>query len=236
AADATGFATLWMGQHVVLFDRHDSRYLYSGQGQFAVPATTDWLDPFVALSAAAAVTSRIRLGTGLRLVPHHHPLIPPKQVASLDRLADGRFVFGIGIGWLGEELAALGIPFARRADRTREYVALMRRLWSEDITTFHGEFGSVDGVRSFPKPVRGGRLPVVPGGESRAALARAAQYGDGWHGFNLSPEGRRPSESLCSGVCCSVASLVPPRSRSWWHRSRSRFVPPVGAGIMRRAS
>jgi len=188
AADATGFATLWMGQHVVLFDRHDSRYLYFEQGQFAVPATTDWLDPFVALSAAAAVTSRIRLGTGICLVPQHNPLILAKQVASLDRLSDGRFVFGIGIGWLGEEFAALGIPFARRADRTREYVALMRRLWSEDITTFHGEFGSVDGVRSFPKPVRGGRLPVVPGGESRAALARAAEYGDGWHGFNLSPE------------------------------------------------
>ena len=175
AADATGFATLWMGQHVVLFDRHDSRYLYSEQGQFAVPATTDWLDPFVALSAAAAVTSRIRLGTGICLVPQHNPLILAKQVASLDRLSDGRFVFGIGIGWLGEEFAALGIPFARSADRTREYVALMRRLWSEDITTFHGEFGSVDGVRSFPKPVRGGRLPVVPGGESRAALARAAE-------------------------------------------------------------
>ena len=188
AADATGFATLWMGQHVVLFDRHDSKYPYSERGEFSVLATTDWLDPFVALSAAATVTSRIRLGTGICLVPQHNPLILAKQVASLDRLSDGRFVFGIGIGWLGEEFAALGIPFARRADRTREYVALMRRLWSEDITTFHGEFGSVDGVRSFPKPVRGGRLPVILGGESRAALGRAAEYGDGWYGFNLSPD------------------------------------------------
>jgi probable F420-dependent oxidoreductase len=188
AADATGFATLWMGQHVVLFDRHDSRYPYSERGEFAVPATTDWLDPFVTLSAAATITSRIRLATGICLVPQHNPLILAKQVASLDRLSDGRFVFGIGIGWLAEEFAALGIPFARRAERTREYVALMRRLWSEEVTTFHGEFASVDGVRSFPKPVRGGRLPVILGGESRAALTRAAEYGDGWHGFNLSPE------------------------------------------------
>jgi probable F420-dependent oxidoreductase len=188
AADATGFATLWMGQHVVLFDHHDSKYPYSEGGEFSVPATTDWLDPFVALSAAAAVTSRIRLGTGICLVPQHNPLILAKQVASLDRLSDSRFVLGIGVGWMAEEFAALGIPFARRAERTREYVALMRRLWSEDVTTFHGEFAHVDGVRSFPKPIRGGRLPVILGGESRAALGRAAEYGDGWHGFNLSPE------------------------------------------------
>ena len=155
-------------------------------GDFSVPATTDWLDPFVALSAAATVTSRIRLGTGICLVPQHNPLILAKQVASLDRLSGGRFALGVGVGWMAEEFAALGIPFARRAERTREYVALMRRLWSEDVTTFHDEFAHVDGVRSFPKPV--GRLPVILGGESRAALARAAQYGDGWYGFNLSPE------------------------------------------------
>src|SRR5262249_56585280 len=112
------------------------------------------------------------------------------------------------------------------------HVGVLRRLGSEDIPTVPGGCGRVAAVRSFPKPVRGGRLPVVPGGESRAALARAAQYGDGWHGFNLSPEGRRPSESLCSGVCCSVGSVIPPRSRSWWHRSRSRFVPPIWSGIM----
>jgi len=188
AADATGFATLWMGQHVVLFDRHDSKYPYSKGGEFSVPATTDGLDPFVALSAAATVTSRVRLGTGICLVPQHNPLILAKQVASLDRLSDGRFALGIGVGWMAEEFAALGIPFARRAERTREYVALMRRLWSEDVTTFHGEFAHVDRVRSFPKPVRGGRLPVILGGESRAALGRAAEYGDGWYGFNLSPD------------------------------------------------
>jgi probable F420-dependent oxidoreductase len=187
-ADATGFATLWMGQHVVLFDRHDSKYPYSDGGEFSVPATTDWLDPFVALSAAAAVTSRIRLGTGICLVPQHNPLILAKQVASLDRLSDGRFALGIGVGWMAEEFAALGVPFARRAARTREYVALMRRLWGEDVTTFHGEFAHVDGARSFPKPVRGARLPVILGGESHAALGRAAEYGDGWYGFNLSPE------------------------------------------------
>src|SRR6516164_7729673 len=119
AADATGFATLWMGQHVVLFDRHDSKYPYSERGEFSVPATTDWLDPFVALSATATVTGRIRLGTGICLVPQHNPLILAKQVASLDRLSDGRFALGIGVGWMAEEFAALGIPFARRTERTR---------------------------------------------------------------------------------------------------------------------
>ena len=187
-ADASGFATLWMGEHVVLFDRHDSKYPYSERGEFSLPPSVDWLDPFVALSVAAAVTSRIRLGTGICLVPEHNPLILAKQIASLDRVSEGRFALGVGIGWMAEEFAALGIPFARRAERTREYIAVMRHLWSEDVTTFTGEFVRLESVRSFPKPSRGGRLPVIMGGESRAALVRAAEYGDGWYGFNLGPE------------------------------------------------
>jgi len=186
-ADERGFATLWMGEHVVLFDRQRSKYPYSEGGEFALPATVDWLDPFVALSFAAAVTRTIRLATGICLVPEHNPLFLAKQIASLDRMSGGRFTLGVGVGWMAEEFAALGVPFARRARRTREYITVMRRLWSEDATSFDGEFVHLDAVRSFPKPVQGGRLPVIMGGESRAALARAAEYGDGWYGFNLSP-------------------------------------------------
>ena len=184
AAEAAGFATLWAGEHVVLFDRQQSKYPYAVGGAFTVEGATDWLDPFAALAWAGAVTTTIGLATGICLVPEHNPLILAKQIASLDRLSGGRFALGVGVGWMAEEFAALGVPFARRTQRTREYVAVMRQLWREDATTFAGEFVTVDGARSFPKPQRGA-VPVLMGGESRAALERAAEYGDGWYGFNL---------------------------------------------------
>jgi probable F420-dependent oxidoreductase len=186
-AERVGFATLWVGEHVVLFDRQDSKYPYSAEGDFPLPGSADWLDPFLALTFAAAATSRIRLATGICLVPEHNPLVLAKQAATLDRLAGGRFVLGVGIGWSAEEFAALGIPFERRALRTREYIAAMRALWSEGAATYHGEFVNFDAAQSFPKPARGAKLPVMFGGESAPALKRVAEYGDGWFGFNCDP-------------------------------------------------
>ena len=117
AAERVGVATLWVGEHVVLFDRQDSKYPYSPGGEFPLPGGADWLDPFITLTFAAAVTKTIRLATGICLVPEHNPVVLAKEVASLDRLAGGRFALGVGIGWSAEEFAALGIPFERRAQR-----------------------------------------------------------------------------------------------------------------------
>jgi probable F420-dependent oxidoreductase len=185
AAEAAGFATLWSGEHVVLVDRPGSRYPYSADGRIAVPADADWLDPLLGLSFTAAVTSRIGLATGVLLLPEHNPVLTAKQAATLDVLSGGRLTLGIGIGWSAEEFAALGIPFARRGQRTAEYVTAMRKLWSDDVATFSGQFVRFDAVRVNPKPVRGRRIPVVVGGNSDAALGRAAAIGDGWYGFNL---------------------------------------------------
>ena len=188
-AERLGFGTLWAPEHVVLFDRYtESKYPYSQDGAFAVPSTIDWMDPFVALTYAAARTSTIRLATGICLVPEHNPLVLAKVIASLDYLSGGRFALGVGIGWSAEEFKALGIPFERRAQRTREYIAVMRKLWGEESTTFHGEFVNFDAARSFPKPVQGGKVPIIFGGESTPALKRVAEYGTGWFGFNLTPE------------------------------------------------
>ena len=184
-AERAGFSTLWVGEHVVLFDRHDSKYPYSAEGNFPLPADADWLDPFITLTFAAAVTDKIRLATGICLVPEHNPLVLAKEIASLDRLAGGRFVLGVGVGWSAEEFAAIGIPFERRAQRTREYIEVMRRLWGEEVTSFHGEFVKFDNARAYPKPSRGGKLPVLFGGESGPALKRVADVGNGWFGFNL---------------------------------------------------
>jgi probable F420-dependent oxidoreductase len=170
---------------VVLVDRPISRYPYSADGKIAVPAGADWLDPMLALSFIAAVTSRIRLATGVLLLPEHNPVLAAKQAATLDVLSGGRLTLGIGIGWSAEEFAALGIPFERRGRRAAEYVAAMRELWAKDVSSFSGEFARFDAVRVNPKPVRDRRIPVVVGGNSDAALRRAATFGDGWYGFNL---------------------------------------------------
>jgi probable F420-dependent oxidoreductase len=188
AAEAGGFATLWWGEHVVLVDRPRSRYPYSADGRIAVPADADWLDPLTGLSYAAAVTSRIGLATGVLLLPEHNPVLVAKQAATLDVLSAGRLTLGVGIGWSAEEFAALGVPFARRGERTAEYVAAMRTLWSQDVASFSGEFTRFDAVRVNPKPVRGRRIPIVMGGNSDPALRRVAAFGDGWYGFSLSPD------------------------------------------------
>ncbi|MBF6560282.1 MAG: LLM class F420-dependent oxidoreductase [Candidatus Binataceae bacterium] len=187
-ADRLGFGTLWAPEHVVLFDAYrESKYPYSDDGAFAAPSTIDWMDPFIALTFAAARTTRIRLATGICLVPEHNPLVLAKVIASLDYLSGGRFALGVGIGWSAEEFTALGIPFERRVQRTREYVDVMRKLWSEEQSTHHGEFVNFEGARSFPKPAQGGKVPIIFGGESTPALRRVAEYGNGWFGFNLTP-------------------------------------------------
>lgn len=185
AAEGHGFATLWAGEHVVMVDDSESRYPYSDSGAIAVPAEADWLDPVIALSFAAAASSRIRLATGVLLLPEHNPVIVAKQAASLDRLSGGRLTLGIGVGWSREEFEALGVPFEGRAARTAEYVAAMRTLWREDVASFDGRFVAFDSIRVNPKPVAGKGIPVVVGGNSDAALRRVADWGDGWYGFNL---------------------------------------------------
>jgi probable F420-dependent oxidoreductase len=186
--DGLGFGTLWAPEHVVLFERYrNSKYPYSEDGAFAAPSTIDWMDPFVALTYAAACSRRIRLATGICLVPEHNPLVLAKTIASLDSVSGGRFALGVGIGWSSEEFAALGIPFDRRAQRTREYIDVMRKLWSEPETTYSGEFVKISAARSFPKPAQRERIPIIFGGESTPALRRVAEYGTGWFGFNLNP-------------------------------------------------
>jgi probable F420-dependent oxidoreductase len=186
-AERVGFTTLWTGEHIVFVEKIDSPYPYA-RDTTAPPVPTDLpiLNPFVALAYAAAVTKRIRLATGVCLVPEYNPLLLAKLAASLDFVSGGRFVFGMGIGWMKEEFQALGIPWQLRAARSREAVEAMRRLWEDSVSSYSGEFFSFVGARAFPKPTR--RIPIIMGGQTEAALRRAASYADGWCGFNLTPE------------------------------------------------
>jgi probable F420-dependent oxidoreductase len=209
AAEARGFRTLWVGEHVVMVDRGSSRYPYAPDGRIAVPADADWLDPMIALSFAAAATRTIRLATGVLLVPEHNPVTLAKQAASLDRLSGGRLALGVGVGWSQEEFAALGVPFERRGARTDEYVAAMRTLWRDDPASFSGEFVKFADIRVNPKPVRNGRIPIIVGGNSDAALRRAARSGDGWYGFNLTDPAHARERITRLRVLCETADRDP---------------------------
>jgi probable F420-dependent oxidoreductase len=184
-AERLGYSTIWVPEHVVLLDQYSSHYPYSPDHRLNMPMTRPFADPFITLTCAAMVTSKIRLATGICLVPEHNPLVLAKVIATLDFVSKGRVILGVGIGWLEEEFHAVGVPWERRAQRTRDYITAMRKLWGDELSSYAGEFVRFEGARSFPKPIHGAKLPVFFGGESGPALKRAAEYGDGWYGLNM---------------------------------------------------
>lgn len=188
AAEERGFHSIWVPEHVVLFDEYRSEYPYSFDGKIPAPAETGMIDPFAVLSFVAAATKTIRLGTGICLVPQRNPVYTAKEVAAVDWLSGGRFDFGVGVGWLEEEFRALGVPFARRGARTRAYLEVMRRLWCDEVSQYEGEFYSLAPCRQHPKPVQQPHPPIYFGGESDAALKRVADIGQGWFGFSIDPD------------------------------------------------
>src|SRR5262245_2184968 len=183
-----GFHSLWVAEHVVLFDEYESRYPYAEDGRIPARGDAGFLDPFEALAFLAAGTKTLRLGTGICLVPQRNPVYTAKEVASVDWLSAGRLDFGVGVGWLAEEFRACATPFARRGDRSRAYLEVMRRLWCDDVSEYHGEFYDLPACRQYPKPIQRPHPPIHFGGESDAALRRVADLGQGWYPFNLEPE------------------------------------------------
>lgn len=179
-ADSAGIESMWTVEHVFVPRDYESTYPYAPGGKMPGPETSPIPDPFVALSFAAALTKKIRLATGVLILPQRHPAYVAKEVASLDVLSGGRVTLGVGVGWLREEFEALGVGFDDRASRTRESVEAMRSLWSDGPSTYNGKFFSWDKVESYPKPVQGNAVPIVVGGHSDIAAKRAARYGNGF--------------------------------------------------------
>jgi len=186
-AERRGVHTIWVGEHVVSFDEHDSRYPYAADGRMPLPADSGLLEPFTTLAYLAAHTTRVRLGTAMCLVPQRNPVYTAKEVTTLDWLSGGRVDFGVGVGWQREEFEALGVPWDRRGARTDEYLEILRRLWCEDPSSFAGSSYSLPPCHQFPKPVQRPHPPLHFGGESDAALRRTARTGQGWHTFNRPP-------------------------------------------------
>jgi probable F420-dependent oxidoreductase len=187
-AEDLGFESVWVPEHLVFPAAITSRYPYAADGVPPVTPATPLLDPFIQLTYIAAQTSRIRLGTNIYIVPLRHPLETARLAMTLDLFSGGRLTLGVGVGWLAEEFEAVGIDFASRGARTRECVRAIKALWTEVEPEFHGRFFSFGPVKFEPKPVQRPHPPLVFGGETAAALKRAAALGDGWYGVGHTPE------------------------------------------------
>ncbi len=185
-AEELGFESLWIPDHIVLPVEYRSHYPYSTSGRMPAPPETPFHDPMMALAFIAGVTSRIRLVTGVLVLPMRNPFAVAKAAASLDVMSGGRFIFGIGIGWLQEEFEAIGASYEDRARRTREYIALMKELWTSTAPNYQGRLVKAAHLGFAPKPVQQPHPPIVVGGDTEPSLRRAAQVGDGWYGIMTS--------------------------------------------------
>jgi probable F420-dependent oxidoreductase len=186
-AEARAFESIWVAEHVVLFDDYASQYPYAPDGRFPGGGDTGLLEPLTALAYLAAVTDTVRLGTGICLVPQRNPVYTAKQVVDVDVLSGGRVDFGVGVGWLKEEFDVLGVPFEHRGARTDEYLTAMKALWQDEVSEYHGQHYDLPPCRLYPKPVQTPHPPIHIGGESPAALRRVARHGQGWYTFNRLP-------------------------------------------------
>ena len=191
AAEAAGFESLVVIEHVVWPTNYASRYPYSPTGKLPGGPETNLPDPLIWMAFALAATTRLRCLTGILILPQRNPVVLAKELATLDYMSGGRIDLGIGVGWLKEEFEALGVPFARRGARTDEYIQAMRALWTRDDASFKGEFVAFQGVSSNPKPAQG-EIPIHIGGHSEAAARRAATLGNGFFPATGSPVDTTP--------------------------------------------
>ena len=191
-AEEVGFHSIWAVEHAVVPLEYASTYPYDDGGRlFKGASQLAHSDPLIWLAFAAAATTKIRLATGILILPQRNPLIAAKEIASLDRLSNGRLDLGIGVGWLREEFEALGVPFEARGARTDEYLRALNVLWSETEAEFHGNFVDFAPVYCQPKPTQQ-PIPILVGGHSDRAAQRAGELGDVFF------PAERPIETLVS--------------------------------------
>ena len=209
AAEAAGFESVWTGEHVVLPDPQAP--------PSPAPPGAPMLDPAVALAFLAAGTQRLRLGTGIIILPQRNPLVLAKELASLDVVSNGRLLFGLGAGYLRAEFDALGVSFEQKGPRTSEAIEVIRTLWTHEKPVFQGRFWSFSGIQAHPHPVQKPHPPIIVGGHSPGAFRRAVAQGDGWYGFALDLERTREC----------VAGLEQARARV----ARPSTLPPLEIGV-----
>ena len=184
-AEDLGFESIWYAEHPAVPVHSNSPFPSTG-GE--IPENySHFTDPYIALARASGVTSTIKLGTGITLVPERNPLLLAKEIAALDLYSGGRFLFGVGTGWLREETELMGGNFDHRWSQTREAIEVMKALWTNEVAEFHGEFFDFPPVKSYPKPAQKPHPPVILGGMARRVLRRVANHADGWMPNRVTP-------------------------------------------------
>jgi probable F420-dependent oxidoreductase len=197
-AEALGYDSVWVSDHVVV---PDANIVNFGETVF---------DPLVTLGVIAGATSRVQLGTTVLIIPYRNAVVTAKMISSLDALSCGRFVFGVGAGWIAAESAVLSVPFAERGAMTDEYLEAMQELWTKPAPSFSGKYTQFSGLKFAPKPVQKPHPPIWVGGHSKAALRRTVQFGAAWHPINRSPEELRAGRAELARLSQARGRSVPP--------------------------
>ncbi len=219
-AEDLGFESIWYAEHAAVPVHSDSPFPATG-GE--IPWTySHFTDPYIALARASGATSKIMLGTGITLVPERNPILLAKEIASLDRFSGGRFLFGIGTGWLKEETEMMGGDFEHRWTQTREAIEVMKELWTKDEAEYHGRYFDFPLVRSYPKPLQKPYPPIILGGMAKNVLRRVVAHADGWLPNRVTPaqveESRKKLDAMAAeagrdpkSITISVYGQLPER-------------------------
>lgn len=227
-AERLGFESVWTFEHVIVPLDYHSKYPYSPTGKMGATPETNFVDPLIALTTVAAHTSTLRLGTGVNILSQANPLYLAKQAASLDFVSKGRFMLGVGIGWLEEEFRAIGVPFERRGARFDDSIQAMRKVWSGEVVEHRSDFIDWSGFKSHPRPIQD-PFPVVIGGSKGKAFERTARYGNGWFAPTASPQQLTPLLAELDRACADAG-----RSRDEIEVSAMWFPNPEDLGDVKR--
>ena len=205
--DRLGYDTIWISDHVIIPRQISSRYPYNADGAFGTAPDQPYYEPTAVIGFLAGATERARIGTSVLVLPYRNPLLLAKTVASLDDLSGGRVTLGVGVGWMREEFALLGLPddyFTQRGAVGDEWIHILRLLWTEENPSFEGRFHRFGNLGALPKPVQKPHPPILVGGNTRPALRRAVRHGTGWQGVSLPAtvvaEKIRDLHALCEEV------------------------------------
>ncbi len=201
--EAMGFDSVWASDHVVIPFEIRSRYPYNATGDFPLPPTTNFLEPLTALALVAGATERVQLGTTVLVLPHRHPVLAAKALATLDHLAPGRVILGAGVGWMREEIELLGAPYEQRGAWTDEAIRIMRACWRDERVSFRDRFFSFPEIGFAPRPANGS-IPIWIGGHTPRAMRRVAELGDGWHAAFATPDVMRDGLAKLREACAKI--------------------------------
>ncbi len=230
--------SVWTSDHVVIPAQIGSKYPGTATGRFTVKGSRDFYEPLVVMAYVAGLTERIRIGVSVLVVPYRNPVVTAKQLASIDALAQGRLIVGVGVGWMPEEFAALqASPCVARGAATDEYLEIFRKLWTGEVVRYDGKYYQFEEIQSNPRPASPGGIPIWVGGYSQPAYRRVARFGNGWHGIGFTPDrigapiaeirrqaeaaGRNPDEITISIRLALDTSEVPLADRSSDDRGRA---------------